>query len=69
MLLAPGHLVDPDLEQVLQPVGSSSSPLTRLMIRPTVDQSIRTSRLTVVLSALLASHATSCSKSRVNPLP
>jgi hypothetical protein len=48
--------------------GSSSSAVTRLMIRPTVSQSTRTIRLIVVLSVRVASHATSCSKSRVNPL-
>jgi len=37
------------------------------MIRPTVLQSIRTSLVIVVLSVLVASHATSPSKSRVNP--
>src|SRR5512135_1137866 len=37
------------------------------MIRPTVSQSILTSRQIALLSVLVASHATSCSKSRVNP--
>jgi hypothetical protein len=39
------------------------------MIRPTVSQSIRSIRLIVVLSALVASHATRHSKSRVNSDP
>jgi hypothetical protein len=37
-------------------------------MRPTVSQSIRTIRRIVLLSVRVASHATSCSKSRVNPL-
>ena len=39
------------------------------MIRPTVSQSIRNSRLTVLLSVRVISHATKHSKSRVNSEP
>ena len=46
--------------------GSSSSSHTRLTIRPTVSQSIRSIRLIVVLSVRVASRATRHSKSRVN---
>ena len=48
--------------------GSSSSP-TRLMTRPMVSQSTRTSRQVAVRSVLLISHATRSSKSLVNRAP
>ena len=69
VLLAPTDLIDPDVEQSLEPAGSSSSAHTRAMIRPTVSQSIRTSRFTVPLSVRVANHATRHSKSRVNSDP
>ena len=47
--------------------GSSSSAHTRAMIRPTVSQSTLSSRQIADLSTRAASHATSASKSRVNP--
>jgi hypothetical protein len=47
--------------------GSSSSAHTRVMIRPTVSQSIRSRRQIAVLSVRAASHATRHSKSRVKP--
>ena len=49
--------------------GSSPSTMTRPMIRPVVSQSIRTSRLSAVLSMVVASHPTRSSKSRVKREP
>ena len=49
--------------------GSSPSTMTRSMIRPVVSQSIRTSRLSAVLSMVVASHPTRSSKSRVKREP
>jgi len=49
--------------------GSSPSATTRAQIRPTVSQSMRTSRVIVVLSVLVAKNATRSSKSQVNRAP
>ena len=43
--------------------------MTRVMIRPTVSQSTRTSRQIAVLSIVVANQPTRSSKSRVNRAP
>jgi hypothetical protein len=50
-------------------LGSRPVAITRQMMRPTVSQSMRTSRHSAVLSMVVASHPTRSSKSRVNRDP
>ena len=66
-MLGPADLVDADLEEFIETarVGLVGDP--RAQIRPIVSQSTRTRRVIVVASHLVASHATSDSKSAVNP--
>ena len=54
---------------MVQAAGIVFGVATRLTIRPTVSQSIRSIRLIVDLSVRVASHATRHSKSRVNSDP
>lgn len=68
-MLLPRHLVHADVEQVVEPARVELVGHDPVADRPTVSQSMPTRSHSAVLSILVADHATSRSKSRVNRDP